>query len=320
MLRKPFPWLVLILCGLIVAGLVVWLEPQMHIRIIARVPLPLQIAVSPDGKQIAFGTLRDGAFLSDAPDGNELANIASGRVNDVVFTPDGQWVITGGASDQGKVEIWRVADHTLQQTLDPALTRWVSDLAVSSDSSLLAVATSDQVALFRIADGTLLRTFATSGSSVAFSPDGTLLAVGANEPVIRVYAVATGTMVHTWEGHGLSIAFSPDGQTIAAPGWPDSSIVHFRDAATGQERGALPTQHGQIHSLAFSPDGRLFVSSTNGAAVNLWRVSDGTLLERRRFRNSIDAVAFTPDGQGIVIANWDFIRLWNISDYATGRM
>ena len=50
--------------------------------------------------------------------------------------------------------------------------------------------------------------------SVAFSPDGALLASGANDHTVVLWEVATGKRLHTLKGHtewGTPVAFSPDG-------------------------------------------------------------------------------------------------------------
>jgi WD40 repeat protein len=62
--------------------------------------------------------------------------------------------------------------------------------------------------------------------SVAFSPDGTILASGSGDHKIKLWDVATGKEQATLKGHTggvYSVAFSPDG-TILASGSLDGTI------------------------------------------------------------------------------------------------
>jgi WD40 repeat protein len=63
-------------------------------------------------------------------------------------------------------------------------------------------------------------------SSVAFSPDGRLLASGSRDKTIKLWEVASGSLVRTLTGHTdsvFSVAFSPDGRLLAS-GSDDNTI------------------------------------------------------------------------------------------------
>ncbi|GAB3849110.1 caspase, EACC1-associated type [Dactylosporangium cerinum] len=156
-------------------------------------------------------------------------------------------------------------------------------------------------------------------NTVAFSPDGRLLASGGDDNMVRLWNPSTGQPVgQPLTGHtGLvySVAFSPDGHLLASGG--KDSKVRLWNPTTGQPVGQPLTGHaGEVNSVAFSPDGDLLASASGGydKTVRLWNPTTGQPVGQPLTGHThwVYSVAFSPDGHLLASASLDgTVRLWN---------
>jgi WD40 repeat protein len=139
--------------------------------------------------------------------------------------------------------------------------------------------------------------FNDGADALAISPDGRLLAAAWRiEGVILLYEAAGGKALRRLRGPLPvgALAFAPDGRTLASGGgqslgpfghrYPVSfgnadSAVQLWDVATGKLLHKLPGHQGQVHTLAFTPDGSLLVSGADDDTVLAWEV--GAVTGRR---------------------------------------
>jgi WD40 repeat protein len=214
----------------------------------------------------------------------------------------------------------------------------VTALAYSPDGRMLAIASSQGLVLWDAATGARVRAlagpepsngFTWVSGTVAFAPDGRVVAAGDRTGRIRLWNVADGTLAGELSPRGdlrelSSLVYAPDGRTLAFAGSPGG--VGLWDTTGDRVRmlagAAAPGSPGA--TLAFSADGRHIVQVRYDLTAMTWDVTTGEPVRDPQVRAGpvdtgglrINQVAFDPHGPTIAVAGFKMVLL---VDPATGE-
>ncbi|WEW56389.1 hypothetical protein PRK78_001832 [Emydomyces testavorans] len=231
------------------------------------------VALSPDGKLVASSAV----CVWDVATGTLLQTLEpldEGQA--VAFSTDGKLVMS--LSHKGHLRVWDVVSGLLIQDVQSSLKTChnIYRGLFSHDRKLAVAYASLDMELFDVTNGRTRKTFGDilkRISTVAFSPDGKLLAVGF--------------------GHG-SMGISP---------------VQLWDTNTGALQYELPFHPEAVSSVKFSlHDGRVLASMSSGC-IRLWDLVNRKALSE--IQEHFDEIEFSPRNRVLLSRGFRGVRLWD---------
>lgn len=274
------------------------------------------VACSPDGQMVASGAAYSESLVKvwRTANGSLIHTFAGhdGGVQSMQFSPDGRFLAVGyivnGYPPGGETKLWDLQEQSVHAVFGGCFATF------SPDGEFVASGgggVNRYLKVHRISGSELITQFYNGSyiTSVAYSSDGQLIAVGGTDNTVKLIDASSGNLVRTLTGHTddvQTIAFSPDGQVIAsgAGGWdnPGESSIKLWQVSDGSLIDTFAGHGDWVQKLAFSPDGGVLVSSGRdgvypnvSSRIKFWDVSDGAIL--KYYDELALDLSFTLDGR-----------------------
>jgi RNA polymerase sigma factor (sigma-70 family) len=288
------------------------------------------LAFSPKQDLLVTGDVQ-AVKLWQVPGGKLLHTLVEKGANAiaVAFSPDGQTLAAD--CDHTTVRLWDTVGklrHELKGHIGP-----VAGLAFTRDCKLLLTVGPQETRIWDAATGKkqedLGRPKGMAGCA-AFSPDGSLLALGGNDQRVHLWDWKARKELRQTRWHPdriRSLTFAPDGKTLASVG--DASPIHLWDPATGQAKVALAGHQERLLSVSYTPDGRRIVTCGWDGMARVWDARAGQEIRpldlgpetqkgnESRSPEMLGKVVVSPDGKQAAVARGDEVMV--ICDLETGK-
>lgn len=139
-----------------------------------------------------------------------------GAVLSIEFSPDGQFIATGGAD--GTVRIWNIKGEQVKEVNHQEA---VSTVRFSPDGKLIATGWADgTIRILNIQGQELAQSEGHQGaiSSLGFNSSGQILASGGIDGIVRVWNLSGQQLTHfyTRQGRIPQVSFTPDGKIVTS--------------------------------------------------------------------------------------------------------
>ncbi len=288
-----------------------------------------QIAFSANSHYLAAVDAQGIVRRWDIPYGEELfswyPNMGD-QITHLTFSPSHPALLAVQIKSQAgwSIEFWQQHKRT---SLYAEPMRYHSQfLCFSPNGAWLAIASAykKQVQLWDIERQQVINTFSCAAPChhLAFSPDSRLLALCEYGVQLSVWEIATQTCLWTTQD-GVSsarAAFSPDGQFIAAydlhhPLSQPNALFTIRlwHASSGELFHQQQGHTNELSTIAFSPDGTHYASSSVDKTVRLWKIPQRPPYVRNGHIKTIRGTTFSAAGSLLATCADDHtICLWKM--------
>lgn len=286
------------------------------------------VQYSPDGTQLAVGSTI-GTWIYDTTTWQPINLLTKNDVGATHFDyhPTDNTLVT--YDSDYTINLWKTDEGKRIRQLVPS--NRINSLVFNLNGDTIALAKTDRrIRVLNVKTGkeqlTIERPQGDKSdiNTLAFNPDGFILAAGEASGKIAFWDTVTGELVEDLDANlseVRSIAFNNDG-SILASGSASDNVVRLWDTETLQQVQTLKPE-GKIqgiNNITFSADGGLLAAGCVDSTLQLWNVNTYQHIKTLTGHNGVQSISFSPDLRTLASSDYDgTVRIWNLFTGETMR-
>jgi len=270
----------------------------------------LAVIYGPRDDQPLTGSYTRGSQIKlwDVKSRRELRSFTpSEMASEAEFTPDGRLIAT--IASMGQISLWDAQSASKVRDLTSSPMSSLTSPTIKPGQMPTMPNMADVAAMMTNVIGTMSAgTMGRTVTSLAFSPDGRILATGGVESKanIDIAAMMSGAMNQKPQKPKQGSKPADPADLMKDLKVEAVGQVQFWDVATGRELGAIKGHGRGVSKVAFSHDGKMLASGGTDNTIKIWDVATrGELRTLTGHTSNIESLDFSPDGNLLASASED---------------
>ena len=230
----------------------------------------------------------------------------------LAFSPDGQFIASGDSD--GTLRFWNPMTGKMIFSY-PLHTDQISAIKFLNRGKTIISAGKDRtVKLFDLSERQIIKVLEHENpvNTVAVSADGTLAASAGRNGEINFWSLPEGKLLFGTKGGSgksvLSLAISPDNSTAVSS--DEDGVINKWDIKSMKITETFRESSGAVNAVAFSDDGKMFVSA--GREVVVRRTTDSRKIMEFDLQYAAYSVAFEKSGNYFVVSDGAVIKRYPV--------